>query len=115
MEDKLIELLQSICPIVIRQGSLGPNEPYPDTFFTFWNNDENEQSAYDNDTVSVVYNFDVNCYSTDPTAAYELLRNARKLLKQHGFVIPSRGYDVTSDENTHIGRGMNVLKLNYEN
>lgn len=115
MEDKLIELLNTFKYPVIRQGSLSENEPYPDTFFTFWNNEEVEQTAYDNQTASVIYDFDVNVYSTDPDKAYSLLRDARNLLKDNGFVPISRGYDVASDEKTHIGRGMNVVKVDYEN
>ena len=115
MEDKLIELLNTFKYPVIRQGSLTENEPYPDTFFTFWNNDEYEETAYDNKTASVVYDFDVNVYSTDPEKAYSLLRDARTLLKNNGFTPMSRGYDVMSDEKTHVGRGMNVITLNYEN
>lgn len=115
MEDRLIELLNTFKYPVIRQGSLSENEPYPDTFFTFWNNDESEHTAYDNQTASVVYDFDVNVYSTDPDKAYSLLKDARNLLKDNGFVPTSRGYDVASDEKTHIGRGINVVKVDYEN
>lgn len=114
MEDKLIELLKSFSYPVIRQGSLSQDEKYPDTFFTFWNNNESEQSAYDNDTSSVVYDFDVNVYSTDPATTYNLLMTARSLLKNNGFVAPSRGYDVASDEDTHTGRGMNILILSND-
>lgn len=115
MEDILIELLSTLKYPVIRQGSLAPDETYPDTFFTFWNNDETEHSAYDNDTVNVDYDFDVNVYSTNPDTAYQLLSQARKLLKENGWIIATRGYDVASDEITHIGRGMEILFLKTEN
>lgn len=115
MEDTLIELLSTLKYPVIRQGSLAPDEAYPDTFFTFWNNDETEHSAYDNDTVNVDYDFDVNVYSTNPDTAYQLLSQARKLLKENGWIIATRGYDVASDEITHIGRGMEILFLKTEN
>lgn len=115
MEDILIELLSTLKYPVIRQGSLAPDETYPDTFFTFWNNDETEHSAYDNDTVNVDYDFDVNVYSTNPNTAYQLLSQARKLLKENGWIIATRGYDVASDEITHIGRGMEILFLKTEN
>lgn len=114
MEDILIELLESFGKPVIRQGSLAPDEDYPDTFFTFWSNDETEHSAYDNDTVNVDYDFDVNVYSANPDTAYQLLSQARRLLKENGWIIATRGYDVASDEITHIGRGMEVLYLNTE-
>ena len=115
MEDLLIELLGSFGYPVIRQGSLTDSEPYPNTFFTFWNNDESQIKAFDNGFELVAYDFDVNCYSNNPLTTYELLRSARKLLKQNGFEPLSRGYDVASDEPTHTGRGFRVIKKVYEN
>lgn len=115
MEDNLIELLETFGYPVFRQGSLGASEAYPDTFFTFWNNDETEHSAYDNETFNVDYDYDVNVYSTSPAKAYDLLAQARTALKENGWVMPSRGYDVKSDEITHVGRGMEVIFLKNEN
>ena len=115
MEDELIELLETFEVPVIRQGSLGPDQAYPDTFFTFWNTDETEHSAYDNRTASLDNDFDVNVYSISPSRAYSLLEQARNLLKANGWVCPSRGYDVPSDEITHIGRGMEVTFLKNKN
>lgn len=115
MEDSLISLLETFKYPVIRQGSLPQDKAYPNTFFTFWNNDESGESFYDNATSSVLYDYSVNCYSTDPTLAYELLRNARALLLQNNWIITDRGYDVTSDEITHVGRGMNVMYLELQN
>jgi hypothetical protein len=114
MEDTLIQLLESFGYPVMRQGSLSADQKYPDTFFTFWNSTEDGQSFYDNDTASVVYDFDVNVYSSKPDVAYSLLAAARKLLKAEGWIISTRGFDVASDEITHVGRGMYVQYLNYE-
>lgn len=114
MEDVLIQLLSSFGYPVIRQGSLSADAAYPDTFFTFWNSTEDGNSFYDNETVSVVYDFDVNVYSTSPDTAYGLLESARKLLRLNNWIIATRGYDVPSDEVTHIGRGMNVQYLQYD-
>lgn len=111
MVDKLIELLKTLGYPVIRQGSLAPDAAYPDTFFTFWNNTDEEHSAYDNDTAIANWNFSVNCYSTDPDKTYSLLDDARALLKSAGYVIITRGYDAPSDEITHTGRGMMVAYL----
>ena len=115
MVDNLIELLKTFNYPVIRQGSLAPDAAYPDTFFTFWNSDETEHSAYDNDTVNVDWTFQVNVYSTDPDITYSLLAEARTLLKSAGYVLYTRGYDVQSDEITHTGRGMVVMYLKNEN
>lgn len=111
MEDILIQLLSTLGYPVIRQGSLSSTQAYPNTFLTFWNSSEDGQSFYDNDTESVVHDFDVNVYSSNPDTAYSVLAAARSVLKSHGWIITTRGFDVPSDEPTHIGRGMIVAYL----
>ena len=111
MEDNLIKLLESFGYPVFRQGSLVENEPYPPTFFTFWNNGEWEQKAYDNKTIAIIVDFDVNVYADYPETVYNLLNEARTLLKSNGYQIPDRGHDLASDVETHTGRGINVTYL----
>ena len=113
MEDKLIQLLESFGYPVYRQGSISEDESYPETFFTFWNNLSEESTFYDNESHSEVGDFDVNLYSTDPTLIYTKLKEAKQLLKQNNFIIADSGHDVLSDEQTHTGRGMNVLIIEY--
>lgn len=113
MEDQLIELLESFDYPVFRQGSIAPEQQYPDTFLTFWNTTEEGQSFYDNETASVVWQFRVYSYSISPITAYSVLAAARKLLKENGWIMQSRAYDVRSDEATHVGRGMTVEFLLY--
>ena len=111
MEDSLISLLETFNYKVFRQGSLSKDESYPETFFTFWNNSENEHSAYDDSTKIIEYNFDINVYSINPSIAYDLIRQTKDLLKANNWIITMFGYDMPSDEITHIGRGMNVTFL----
>lgn len=111
MEDTLIALLESLGYPVMRQGSLPPNVAYPDTFLTFWNSSEDGESFYDNQTAAATYDFDVNVYSSNPTTTYSVLESARAILKLNGWIITSRGFDVASDEITHIGRGFTVAYL----
>ena len=111
MEDLLIETLETFGIPVLLQGSLGEAEAYPDRFFTFWNNDSFDGSYYDNQAVSTVYDFDVNCYSTDPAQVSALLLQAKQRLRGVGFLISGKGHSVVSDEPTHTGRGMSVLYL----
>lgn len=111
MEDELITLLGSFTYPVFRQGSLSEDEPYPETFFTFWNNAEDGVSFYDNEDFLVSHSYDVNVYSSDPSLTYSLLNEARALLKTNGWTITQRGYDVSSDEVTHTGRGLTCLFL----
>lgn len=111
MEDFLIEILSTFGFPIRRQGSLLENEPYPDSFFTFWSHAADTESSYDNKETTILYEYDVNFYSTDIEKAYAILRKAKEKLRQNGFEAWGDGYDVPSDENTHFGRGMNVSYL----
>ena len=109
MEDLLIETLAALGYPVRLQGSLLPDEPYPDHFFTFWNNDSFGNSYYDNYEASTDFSYDVNFYSTDPEKVYTEIRNAVTALKNAGFIVSGDGFSVGSDVETHDGRGLNVL------
>ena len=114
MEDELINVLETFGFPVMRQGSLAEDAEYPDTFFTFWNNSEDGDSFYDNQTIKTLHDFSVNVYSTDPDMTYSLLRQARDLLKINGWVPIRMGYDIASDEITHTGRGMEVTYIKFK-
>lgn len=111
MEDFLIEILSTFGFPVRRQGSFLENEPYPDSFFTFWNSLAETQSAYDNKETSILYEYYVNFYSTDIEKVYSIMREAKKKLRENGFEAWGDGYDVASDEKTHFGRGIDVSYL----
>lgn len=111
MKDLLISTISSLGYPIIQQGSLGQNEAYPESFFTFWNNYSDGAGYYDNAEHSIIWDFDLNFYSTNPHLVNTKLLEAKALLKQAGFIVNGKGYDVASDEITHIGRGINVLKL----
>lgn len=109
MEDLLISTLETLGYPVRLQGSLLPDEPYPDSFFTFWNNDSYGSSYYDDSEVATDFSYDVNFYSTDPEKVYAEIRNAVSTLKSAGFIVSGDGFSVPSDVDTHDGRGLNVL------
>ena len=111
MKEQLINLLKSFGYPVLLQGSISENEPYPESFFTFWNNDTFDGSHYDNDAIAYIWDFDVNFYSTNPTLVNTTLLNAKAILKQNGWIVGGKGYDVPSDEPTHTGRGINALYI----
>lgn len=115
MEDFLINLIKTLDYPIFRQGSLTEDDAYPDTFFTYWNNTEDNHSSYDNNTALIQYDYDLNVYSTDADKCYELLEQASTILKNNNFIISDFGHDLYSDEITHIGRGMNISYLgDYE-
>lgn len=111
MKDLLIETLEPLGYPIFQQGSLNKDDPYPESFFTFWNNDTPDGSHYDNKAIDYVWDFDLNFYSSDPALVNTKLLEAKEKLKEKGFIVPGKGYDVASDEVTHTGRGINILKI----
>lgn len=108
MEDLLISTLESFGYPVMLQGSLLPNEPYPNHFFTFWNMSSEDSSYYDNHEHSTIYEYEVNFYSIDPSLVYSKIREVKQALKAVGFIVNGDGYSVPSDEATHDGRAIDV-------
>ena len=111
MEDTLITILESFKYPVFRQGSLSDSDPYPETFITFWCNASPDHSHYDNSEYGTAWDFGVYTYSSDPSTCYTLTANIRTALKAAGWIVPSQGFDVTSDEPSHIGRGLDCYIL----
>lgn len=108
MEDALIAILESYGYPVYKQGSV---TEYPDSFFTFWNNDSADHAHYDNDNYGSAWDYNIYFYSNNPTLTYSVILDARTVLKALGWVVPSKGFDVRSDEETHSGRGLNIYYL----
>lgn len=111
MKDLLIQTLKTLGFPIFQQGSLSEDESYPDTFFTFWNNNVDGETYYDDEEHNYIWDFDLNIYSIDPNLVNTELLKAKKLLKKEGFIVNGKGHDVMSDEPTHTGRGINVKKI----
>lgn len=111
MKSLLIGLLESFKFPVYLQGTLAADAPYPDSFFTFWNNDTEDGHHYDDQPISFIWSFDVNFYSKSPALVETVPAQAILLLKQNGFIIGGRGHDLPSDEPTHTGRGFDALYI----
>lgn len=109
MVDILISILESLGYPVRRQGSV--TEEYPPAFFTFWQVDSPDHAHYDNREYGTAWTFNVFAYSTDPALTYAMIDDARDLLKERGWIVPSRGSDASSDEPTHTGRAITVYFL----
>ena len=114
MKEQLIALLKSFGYPVKLQGSIAQDEKYPESFFTFWNNDTSNGCHYDNDAINYIWDFTVNFYSIDPTLVNTVLLEARTLLKNNGWIITGKGYDVPSDEPSHTGRAMDAIYIEME-
>lgn len=109
MEDLLISTLEALGYPVDLQGSYAPEQSYPDSFFTYWNNSADVQSFYSNEEGAILWNYSVNFYSIDPLLVNTKLLEAKALLKAQGFIVTGAGYSVGSDEPIHTGRGIAAL------
>lgn len=109
MLQSLIELLETYDLPVHRQGSFSRTEEYPKAFFTWWNPDTEDISYYDNAPDATVWDVDVNFYSVSPKQVYETIDDVISKMKEAGWIISGRGYDVASDEPTHFGRGFQAV------
>lgn len=107
----LIDTIESFNYPVYQQGSMSDSDDYPVSFFTFFNNNTNDDAFFDNTATRIIWDFDLNIYSVDPAVVNTALANAKPLLKAAGFIVNGVGYDVMSDEETHGGRGINVLYI----
>lgn len=114
MKQTLINVLETICPNnVYLQGTLAEDEPYPESFITFWTNDTADHAHYDNDVNSYDWRFNVIYYSSDPAKVATVPETIRGLLKAAGFIPQGKGFDIPSDEPTHTGWTMDFIKAEY--
>lgn len=111
MREQFIALLETFGLPIFLQGSLNEGQAYPDNFFTFWNDRTEDGAHYDNDAISFVWSFSVNYYTLNGNADKidDILGEVRQLFKENGWIIDGVGYDVATDEPTHIGRAIDVL------
>lgn len=104
MKDVLYSILNTICPDnVYLQGTLNPEEPYPDSFITYWVNTTEDDEHFDNDVVAVDWNFSVMFYSNNPALINTKTDEIRTALKAAGFIPQGKGNDLISDKPTHDG------------
>lgn len=110
MKDKLINVLESLNYPYFQQGTMNQEEGYPDSYFTFKNMNTSGDAFYNNEEHKTIWLFIVAFYSNNPDLIEKELLNAKKKLKEKGFIVSGKGYDVESDEPTQTGRGI-VVKI----
>lgn len=111
MEDELVNLLEGLGYPVFQQGTMNQAEGYPDAYFTFKNMNTTGDSFYNNEEHKIVWLFIVAFYSNNPELVSTELLKAKSKLKEKGFIVSGKGYDVESDEPTQTGRGIAVKKI----
>ena len=109
MKQLLINTLSAFGYPVFLQGTLNPEETFPDTFITFWTDYTIDGTHYDNDVHSVEWSFSVILYSNNPQIVNEKPEKIRQALKAAGFIPQGKGQDIASGEPTHTGWAMDFI------
>lgn len=111
MKDELVSILESLNYPVFQQGTMNKEEGYPKSYFTFKNMNTTSDSFYDNEEHKIIWLFIIAFYSEDPELVNKELLTAKKELRNKGFIVSGKGYDVESDEPIQTGRGIAVKKI----
>ena len=106
--DLLTNTLKDFNYPVIRQGSLGADEAYPDSFFTFWNFSTPDSSHYDNKPKIADWGIWISFFTNNPDLIYSIPDQVKQKLEVKGFIVTGKGEDAFSDVPTHVGRRITV-------
>lgn len=110
MKQILIDILEKFCPNnVFLQGSMNPDEEYPQEFVTFFVNYTENLAHYDNAARICGWHFAVIYYSDDPQLVNTKPFEIAAALKAAGFVQQGKGSDIISDEPSHTGWAMDFI------
>lgn len=117
MKELLISILEQFCPDnVYLQGSLNPEDAYPQKFITFFTSTTEDNAFYDDDVTAVDWYFSVMFYSTNPVEVNTIPAQISAALKAAGFIPQGRGNDLLSDSPTHTGWAMDfIFRENIQN
>lgn len=107
----LAELGYSDAETIFQQGALPKDEPYPDTFFTYWNDNTEDKLFRDNKPDNTEWVFTLSCYSYNPFTLEKEFNKAIQKLKARGFIINGKGADAISDKETHTGRDIKIIYI----
>ena len=115
IKSDLVALLESLGYPAFLQGTLNPDDKYPESFFTFWNFSTPEAAFYDDAANRAVWGFWIYFYSVDPHLVEQVPEQARKLLKQNGWILAGKPNDISVDRATHTGAIITAYTFeNYE-
>lgn len=110
MKELLVSILEQFCPDnVYLQGTLNPDEEYPQKFITFYCPTTDDNSFYDNAVSSYAWTFSVMFYSTNPAEVNTIPAQISAALKAAGFIPQGKGNDLLSNRPTHTGWAIDFL------
>ena len=98
------------------QGTMDPDEPYPETFATYYITSSEFDDFYDDDANKINWSVSVIYYSSDPALVFSQPPEIIRALKAEGFLPQTAGVNVISDTPTHNGCAMDfIYRANYTN
>lgn len=103
MKQELLNVLNTFGYPVFLHGSLGSNEPFPPSFFTFTIIDSPDIYPFDNEPTKTAWNVQIIFFSDDPHKVEQYANESRTALKAAGFIPQGKGHDYPSEEPTHTG------------
>lgn len=103
MKDLLIKTLEALGYDVMLQGSIADDEPYPESFITFFTTDSTEQDFLDGIPHGTQWLYTVIFYTSNPALMSTVPKQIYNALKSAGFIPQGKGRDIPSDEPTHTG------------
>ena len=109
MKQLLIDTLSAFGFPLHLQGTLNPEESYPDSFITFWTDYTSDNAHYDDDVHSVDWKFTVIFYSNNPTLVNTKPKEIISAMRNAGFIPQGKGQDIPSDVPTHTGWAMEFI------
>ena len=114
MRKLLLETLSSLgYGEPIRQGSMTEDEPYPESFITYFITDSSEIIHLDDEARGVEWACAVIFYTSDPEKLSSEPKRIYNVMKAAGFIPQGRGRDIPSDEPSHTGWAMDFLFIEH--
>lgn len=103
MKELLITTLETLGYEVFLQGSFAEDEPYPESFITFFTTDSSEHTFFDGESSGTEWQYTVIFYTSNPALMSSVPKMIYNTLKSAGFIPQGKGRDILSDEPTHTG------------
>lgn len=112
MKQELINILSTLGYPVFLDGSINPDNAYPDAFFTFFNTDSEEDMFYSGAPIGEVWRFRVWFVATDPTLVETVPEQARQALRSAGWTLVDMPRDGAVDVPSHTAKFFETFYLN---
>jgi len=113
--DKIINVLDTFDYPYRRQGTYLSDEPYPPTFFTYWNIRSPFSDYGDNIAHTTIYEYMIYVYSRNESLVYSITDELINKFEKLDFVVTNKGEDISCDDKSFVGRVIRIIyKENME-